>query len=68
MWPLNIEIMLGGRTNNSYFANLLSSLGFVISYIAGLIVTYLSKHSNDTAILVNQWEARVDMFSNRYKS
>ena len=68
MWPLNIEIMLVGRTNNSYFANLLSSLGFVISYIAGLIVTYLSKHSNDTAILVNQWEARVDMFSNRYKS
>ena len=65
---MNIEIMLVGRTNNSYFANLLSSLGFVISYIAGLIVTYLSKHSNDTAILVNQWEARVDMFSNRYKS
>ena len=65
---MNIEIMLVGRTNNSYFANLLSPLGFVISYIAGLIVTYLSKPSNDTAILVNQWEARVDMFSNRYKS
>ena len=68
MWQLNIEIMFVGRTNNFYFANLLSPLSFVIFYIAGLIVTYLSKHSNDTAILVNQWEARVDMFSNRYKS